>query len=70
MYLKSDFKNADENTIIGKAIKCRKLIGILKEFDKDVLLNCNDISNNINVLDEELNQLGYIDIGEDKFEEF
>jgi len=70
MYLKNDFKNADKNIIIGKAIKCKKLIRILKEFNGDVLLNCNDVSGNINVLNRDLEQLGYIDIGDDKFEEF
>ena len=70
MYLKNDFKNADDNLIIGKAISNKKLIKILEELPESILLNCNGISENINVLDEDLNQLGYIDIGEEKFEEF
>jgi len=74
MYLKNNFKNVNGNLIVGKVIKNKKLIKILKEFSGDILLNCNDVSNNINIfIDEDLEdltQLGYIDIGEEEYIEF
>jgi len=70
MYLKNDFENADKNRIIGKAIKCAKLRSILNKLPMHYVLNVNEMSGNINVFDEKYNQVGYIDIGEDKFEEF
>jgi len=67
MYLKDDFRDADGNIVIGKVIKSKKLIKLLEKLPKDIFLNCNDVSSNINVFDKNMMQLGYIDIGEDKF---
>ena len=71
MYLKNiKFENADGGMRTGKAIKCRKLIGILKKFPSNYLINTNDITGDLLVYDYNLQQLGYIDIAEDKFEKF
>jgi len=70
MYLKDDFRDADGNIVIGKVIKSKKLIKLLEKLPEDIFLNCNDVSSNINVFDKNMMQLGYIDIGEDKFKPF
>lgn len=71
MYLKNiKFKNANGDIRIGKAMKCRKLIGILKKFPPNYLINTNNITDDLLVYDYKLQQMGYIDIAEDKFEEF
>lgn len=67
MYLKKNFK------IIGKAIVGHKLVRIIKRLPENILLNCNDISSNINVFSKSkkgLTQLGYIDIGGEEYIEF
>lgn len=70
MYLKTNFIDVDNTINIGKAIKCEKLIKILKKLPKDSLLSCNRITNDISVFNKELRQLGWIDIAEDKFEKY
>lgn len=70
MYLKDNFKDSDGNLVFGKAIKMKDLIKILEMLPEDVLLNCNGMTDNINVFDKGLIQLGYIDIGEDSYEKF
>ena len=70
MYLKDNFKDSDGNLVFGKVIKMKDLIKILEMLPEDVLLNCNGMTDNINVFDKGLIQLGYIDIGEDSYEKF
>jgi len=71
MYLKDvKFKDVDNNIHIGKAIKCVKLKRILNKLPLDCLINTSAITGNILVMDKELNNIGYIDIGEDKYEKF
>jgi len=70
MYLKNDFTDKDDKTIIGKAIKCKKLREILEMLPGNYLLNSNRITGNFNVLDDGRRQIGYIDIAEDELEIF
>lgn len=71
MYLKDiKFKDADNNITIGKAIRCVKLKRILNKIPLNYLINTNAITGDILVYDDELQQVGYIDIAEDKYEKF
>lgn len=72
MYLKDvKFKDAENRITIGKVIKCLNLKRILNKLPDSCLLNVNTVTENINVFDDiQYNQLGYIDIAEDKFEKF
>ena len=70
MYLKDiRFKDIDGNITIGKAISRDKLINILNKLPLDYLLTTNLVGN-IVVMDWDLNDIGYIDIAEDKYEEY
>ena len=70
MYLKDiRFKDIDGNITIGKAISRDKLINILNKLPLDYLLTTNLVGN-ITVMDWDLNDIGYIDIAEDKYEEY
>ena len=66
MYLKNDFKDADNARTVGKAIKGKKMISILKDIPEDYLLNTNGVTGNINILDAQYIQIGYIDIAEEE----
>ena len=70
MYLKNDFTDKDDKTIIGKAIKCKKLWEILEMLPGSYLLNSNGITGNFNVFDDRCTQIGYIDVAEDELEIF
>ena len=71
MYLKDiKFKDVDDNITIGKAISCGKLRSILNKLPMHYLLNTSGITGNIIVHDDELQQVGYIDIAEDKYEKY
>ena len=68
MYLKGiKFKDADNNITIGKAISCGKLRSILNKLPMHYLLNTSAITGDILVMDENLSDIGYIDIAEDKY---
>ena len=70
MYLKDiRFKDIDGNITIGKAISRDKLINILYKLPLDYLLTTNLVGN-IVVMDWDLNDIGYIDIAEDKYEKY
>lgn len=67
MYLKGiKFKDIDGNITIGKAISCGKLRSILNKLSMDYLITTNLVGN-ITVMDIDLNDIGYIDIEDDKY---
>jgi len=71
MYLKDvKFIDADNNIHIGKAISCGKLRSILNKLPMHYLLNTSAITLDILVMDKDLNNVGYIDIAEDKYCKF
>jgi len=71
MYLKDiKFKDVDDNITIGKAISCGKLRSILNKLPMHYLLNTSAITGDISVMDKDCEQIGYIDIAEDKYIKF
>jgi len=71
MYLKDiNFIDADKNIRPGKAISCGKLRSILNKLPMHYLILTNDITGDILVYNEKVQQMGFIDIAEDKYEKF
>ena len=71
MYLKDiKFKDVDNNITISKAISCGKLRSILNKLPMHYLLNTNAITGDILVMDEDYEQVGYVDIAEDGYIEY
>ena len=71
MYIKDlRFKDADNNIMTGKVIECSKLKKVLNKISKDYLLNVNEMTGNINVMNKYCVQIGFIDVVEERYEEF
>ena len=70
MHLNNDYKDADGNRIIGKAVKCKKMISILKKIPMNYLLSPSQLTGNIIVMNEHAVDVGFIDIAGDKYEKY